>query len=38
MSEESDQGDGRELVSELWAGAGSGMEVLDGPKQSSDMV
>ena len=37
MSEESDQGDGRELVSELWAGTGSGMEVLDGPEQRRDV-
>ena len=38
MSDGSEQGDGRELVSELWAGTGSRMEVLDGPEQSSDMV
>lgn len=38
MSEESEQGNGRELVSELWAGTGSGMEALDGPEQRRDVV
>ena len=38
MSDGSEQGDGRELVSELWAGTESGMEVLDGSEQSSDVV
>ena len=37
MSEESEQGDGRELVSELWAGTRSGMEALDGPEQRRDV-
>ena len=32
VSEESEQGDGRELVSEQWAVGGSGMEVLDSPE------
>ena len=37
VSEESEQGDGRELVSKLWAGTGSGMEALDGPEQRRDV-
>ena len=38
MSEESEQGDRRELVSGQWAGTGSGMEALDGPEQRRDVV
>ena len=38
MSEESEQGDRRELVSELWAETGSGMEALDSPEQRRDVV
>ena len=38
MSEESEQGNGRELVSELWARTGSGMEALDCPEQRGDVV
>ena len=38
VSEESEQGNGRELVSELWARTGSGMEALDCPEQRGDVV
>ena len=38
MSEKSEQGMWRELVSVHWAVGGSGKEVLDSPEQRSDMV
>ena len=38
VSEESEQGNGRELVSELWAGTGNGMEALHIPEQRRDVV
>ena len=38
VSEESEQGDGRELVSEQWEGTGSGMKTLHGPEQKRDVV
>ena len=38
VSEESEQGNGRELVFELWAGTGNGMEALHIPEQRRDVV